>query len=541
MKNILHKQRSLFQLICSTGFCLLGLWTGILLAQETVRPAASDGSVTTSPAQNVLASPPNPAEASKPSEPKKPTETPAAEKKEPVPRAIVPHQRLMVSSDGRYLQTVNGEPFFYLADTAWELFHRLNREDAAKYLEDRAAKGFTVIQVAVLAENDGLNLPNAYGHCPLIDNDPSRPDIQPGPDNDYWDHVDAIVNMAAEKGLFIAMVPTWGDKWCKLDGTGPEIFTPTNAAKYGEWLGKRYLEQPVIWLLGGDRDPINEVQVDIVRQMAAGLQLGDGGAHLKTFYPQATSNSAQFFHTDEWLGFNMIQSGQARPVRPNYIDAAKNLNRTPVKPTLDGAPCYEDHPVFGEKWDKRETSKQLIDWFDEWDVRKSAYESMISGACGHTYGNNNIWQFWTPEITPIYLARTPWKDALNHPGAIQMQHLKKLFTARPFWNLRADQTLIVKDEADEENHAQAALSRLGNYALVYLPTGMPVTLKFEKMTSSEVRCSWFNPRQNSTQVIGTFAKTTDLKFTPPTSGRNNDWILVLDDPAAMLPRIGSSH
>ena len=36
------------------------------------------------------------------------------------------------------------------ADTAWQLFHRLTREEARRYLEDRAKKGFTVVQAVVL-------------------------------------------------------------------------------------------------------------------------------------------------------------------------------------------------------------------------------------------------------------------------------------------------------------------------------------------------------------------------------------------------------
>ncbi|MEJ2238994.1 MAG: DUF4038 domain-containing protein, partial [Gemmatimonadales bacterium] len=69
--------------------------------------------------------------------------------------------RLQVSDNGRYLVTEAGNPFFYLGDTAWELFHRLNREEADLYLEQRAAQGFTVIQAVVLAEFDGLTQPNA--------------------------------------------------------------------------------------------------------------------------------------------------------------------------------------------------------------------------------------------------------------------------------------------------------------------------------------------------------------------------------------------
>lgn len=130
---------------------------------------------------------------------------------------------LRVSENQRFLVTTDGKPFFWLADTAWELFHRLNREEATRYLEDRASKGFTIIQAVALAELDGLNTPNAYGHRPLVDNDPNRPDLKDGPDNDYWDHVDFIVRRANELGLRIGFLPTWGDKWHKKGGKGPLV------------------------------------------------------------------------------------------------------------------------------------------------------------------------------------------------------------------------------------------------------------------------------------------------------------------------------
>lgn len=68
-----------------------------------------------------------------------------------------------------------GRPFFYLGDTAWELVHRLTLADAKRYLADRAAKRFTVIQAVIqaviLAEIDGLHAPNMNGDTPLTDND----------------------------------------------------------------------------------------------------------------------------------------------------------------------------------------------------------------------------------------------------------------------------------------------------------------------------------------------------------------------------------
>ena len=61
----------------------------------------------------------------------------------------------------RYLAWDNGEPFFYLGDTAWEIFHRLNRDEMAHYFTQRARQGYTAIQGVVLAEFEGITVPNA--------------------------------------------------------------------------------------------------------------------------------------------------------------------------------------------------------------------------------------------------------------------------------------------------------------------------------------------------------------------------------------------
>ena len=143
--------------------------------------------------------------------------------------------QLKVSNNKRFLVTTDNKPFFWLGDTGWELFHRLNREEADKYLKNRADKGFTVIQAVALAELDGLHTPNPYGETPLVNNDPTKPNEK------YFEHVDYIINKAGEFGLYIGLLPTWGDKIFKDRwGAGPEIFNPENAKWYGRWLGTRY-------------------------------------------------------------------------------------------------------------------------------------------------------------------------------------------------------------------------------------------------------------------------------------------------------------
>ncbi len=286
--------------------------------------------------------------------------------------------KLRVSDNHRFLVHEDGEPFFYLGDTAWELFHRLDREDAALLLQDRAAKRFTVIQAVVLAEYEGLTVPNAYGHLPLLDNDPTRPNEA------YFEHVDAIVAQAEALGLTIGMLPTWGDKWNKKWGVGPEIFTPANALTYGRWLGARYAEAPIIWILGGDRPVESDLHREIIRAMAQGLDEGDGGAHLMSFHPNGGRTSSEWWQNEDWLDFNMLQSGHTRN-RDNYTMIAADYARTPVKPCIDAEPGYEDHP---SAFDLNNG------YLDDYDVRKALYWSLFSGACGHTYGCHDIWQMW---------------------------------------------------------------------------------------------------------------------------------------------------
>src|ERR1700712_1479291 len=167
-----------------------------------------------------------------------------------------------ISSNHRYLLK-DGKPFFWLGDTGWELFHRLNREEADRYLKRRAEQGFTVIQAVLLAEFDGLHTPNANGDLPLLNDNPSTPNEK------YFKYVDYIIDKAASFNINIALLPTWGDKIFKSSwGAGPEIFNEQNAAVYASWLANRYKDRKnIIWILGGDRIPRVPGDLNIWRAM----------------------------------------------------------------------------------------------------------------------------------------------------------------------------------------------------------------------------------------------------------------------------------
>jgi hypothetical protein len=429
---------------------------------------------------------------------------------------------LKVSPNRRFLMHEDGKPFFYLADTAWELFHRCNRAEAELYLQDRAAKGFTVIQAVALAEVDGVRVPNMQGDVPLHNEDPTLPNEK------YFEFVDFVLQKAAELGLFIGLLPTWGDKWNKGTwGAGPEFFTPENARVYGEYLGKRYREQPnIIWILGGDRRVENETHYAITRAMADGITAGDGGNHLKSFHPYGGGNSAEYFHDDEWLDFNMWQSGHGRN-SANYDMIAKDYARTPVKPVLDAEPGYEDHSA-GFNIDNG--------YLDDYDNRKALYWAVFAGACGHTYGCHPIWQMYLPGRSPFTWARRPWTEALHLPGSGQMQHAKNLLQSRPYFSRVPDQELVISEIGSGSNHVQSTRDESGSYALIYVPVNTKVTINLDKLSGDTLNVFWFDVRTGVARRVGTVQKSGTHEFTTPSGGP--DWVLVLDDASQNFPAPG---
>jgi len=447
-----------------------------------------------------------------------------------------PSPQLKVSENGRYLVTTSGKPFFYLGDTAWELFHRLNREEADLYLENRAAKGFTVIQAVALAEQNGLNTPNPYGHRPLKDNDPLRPDVKDGPNNDYWDHVDYIVDKAASLGLFIGMLPTWGDKWQPGGGSGPLVFNPDNAGMFCEWIAQRYEHQPIIWILGGDRNIYTEADREMIEAMAFGLRKGDGGRHLITYHPRGPGLSSDYFHSADWLDFNMFQSSHAARDHDNGLYARHDYTLTPPKPTLDGEPRYESIPVGFYRQDLPRIIR-----FDDYDARQAAYWSLLAGACGHTYGNNNIWQMWAPGRKPVIYANVPWDQALDHPGAFQMGHVRRLFESRPFHTLVPNENFIKDGPIRGGAKIRGALAADGSFAFVYTPRGDSFSVDLGVFPSRRVRESWFDPRYGVSSAIHTGDNRGIQTYTPPTQGRGQDWVLILDAADRNFPLPGAGN
>ena len=430
------------------------------------------------------------------------------------PSADFTHGKLKVSDNGRFLVFEDGTPFFYLGDTGWELFHRLTKDETEKYLENRRAKGFTVIQAVALAELDGLNTPNAEGNRPLIGNDPLKPD------ETYFEHVDWVIRRAADKGLFIGLLPTWGDKIDPMKwGKGPKIFNSENGYKYGQWIGRRYRDFPnIIWINGGDRDGGGDNKA-VWDAIGNGIKSVDHN-HLMTFHPWGEHSSSEWFQNSPWLDFNMSQTGHGQRSYSIYKRIiVHDYNLKPVKPCFDGEPRYEDHPV---NW-----NPEVLGWFDDADVRQAMYWDLFSGGFGHTYGCHPIWQMLAPGREAAGLARHKWYDVLDLPGAFDLINARRLMESRPFLSRIPDQDLLVPAYCPETDYIVA--TRGDGYAFVYFPSGWPAEIRLDRIGASDLDASWFDPRSGEAGQPERIPGKGTRKFTPPSGGRGNDWILVLDD------------
>ncbi len=428
--------------------------------------------------------------------------------------AAYAQNQLEVSDNGRYLQRETGEPFFYMGDTAWAIFHRLNKDEVDQYLTDRAEKGFTVIQAVVLSELNGIYTPNANGDMPLTDLDLAQPNEA------YFKHVDYVVEKANSLGMTVGMLPSWGHYWRDGDRL---IFTPENAKTFGKFLGTRYQENDVIWILGGDSNARSDAERANIEAMAMGLGAGDKGKHLITFHPRGPGQSSVQFKDAEWLDFYMNQSSHAAPNHDTGLYAEYDRSLDVVKPTLDGEPRYEGIPVgfYNKGHDPRIR-------FNDDDARQAAWWSVLAGAAGHTYGNNNVWQMWSPKHEPAIGANIPWSEAIEHPGARQMGYMRRFMEEHHFETLVPDQSLILDGPVHGAGKIRAARSEDGARIIAYSPRGEALTLGLNNLSSAMHKQVWFDPRYGVSYEFRNEQSHGIQSFVPPTSGKGEDWVLLLE-------------
>lgn len=436
------------------------------------------------------------------------------------PQKPSPHSvkdlKLKVSPNGRYFVDQDGKPFFYLGDTCWLLFQRLNRQEVDEYLNDRAAKGFTVIQAYVIRglgqrhpdSNSSLRLDG-----PFIDRDPSRPNEA------YFRNVDYVINRANELGLVVGLVVA--KSWHVVDHR-EKVFDEKNAHDFGKFLGNRYKNNAVMWFTGGDSPPGKYDAIWVA--MAKGLKEGCDGSQLVCYHGQGSTSSSMWFHNADWLDFNSIQSGH-RFNSDSFAFVSKDYAMKPAKPTVDMEPSYENHPTGANQ-----------PRIDAHKVRSQAYSAILAGAAGHGYGAMDLFWLYNENDGPFPKnGYQHWRTAMAYEGAAQVGFMRRLFELRPWYKLAPDQSALASDEGEGSERVVAARAEDGSFVIAYLPTGKSVVIKMDKLSGKAVKAWWYDPRKATWQAAGEFPNTGTREFVAPAQGAQNDWVLVLDDAAKGYP------
>jgi hypothetical protein len=404
---------------------------------------------------------------------------------EPRSEADEPVFPVKVSGNGRYFVDQKGDPVFWLGTTQWQLFREYNLEEARTIIEKTKNHGFAFAQVMLMGVGDGTKT-NVFGEKPWIDNNPLTPNEA------YFKHVDAVLQIARDKNLVISMT-LFHQRYRKY-------ITLENARAWAKWLAHRYKDVPtIVWSMTPEAKP---EFISIVRELAAGLHEGDGGAHLVTFKPDPAPHPAGFLHEENWLDFSVMQTWKW--VEKIYPMVTTEYHLQPVKPVLMGEGAYEHGSEYG------------FEVTPLW-VRRQAYYSFLAGA-HHAYGHNDSWR-----VLPS------WKQALDDPGAVQMGILKDIFLARhEWWQLVPDQTIFASGgETNGQILNLAARHADGQWTLVYLGGKAFFSINLDKMpTAIHANASWVEPKSGRSITIGPVANTGVKPFTTPEGWE--DAILILE-------------
>ena len=433
------------------------------------------------------------------------------------------HGPLRVSANRRYLEHLDGTPFFWLGDTWW---HGLTKrfhwpEDVRLLTADRVGKGFTVIQIVAgllpeLTPERFWQEWSANEGGWAWEEDFNR--INPR----FFDAADLCIDHLVQSGLVPCVVGAWG---YYLQFAGVE-----NMKKHWRYLVARYGAYPVVWCLAGEMTmPVYGSK----RWEQDREELGAGwltvGRYLKQVDPYArprtahcnsfTSDSRAILGKEGLLDIDLLQAGHTYQAPERAVQFVRDqVAESPPYPVFIGEACYEGE--YGSNW---QDVQRLLFW-----------TSVLNGSCGHTYGANNIWQMNSREEFFVGI-RTygdlPWQDAMSFPGSKHLGISKSLLERYPWWQFEP-YPVANRDESERLSPHMAGVP--GQVWLIYLPGeafdqklwGL-IGKKIALVDDVKYRAFFFNPRDGREIDLGEVQPDQAGQWAIPQKPTREDMVLVL--------------
>jgi hypothetical protein len=436
------------------------------------------------------------------------------------------HGPLRVAANKRYLEHADGAPFFWLGDTWWMGLATRFRwpEDFQRLTADRLRKGFSVIQIIAGLYPD---MPSDFDPRSANEAGFAWKQGYQGINPAYFDMADLRIQYLVESGLMPCIVGCWG---YYLPVMGME-----KIQQHWRYLVARWGAYPVVWCLAGegsmpfylseDKDKDKKTQETGWSEMGRYLRKIDPYQHAITIHPSASSRAT--VSDPSVLDFEMLQTGHSGYKSiPRTIELVRQAyDAKPVMPVLNSEVCYE-----GILNGSREDVQRFMFW-----------SCILSGACGHTYGANGIWQMNTKEqpFGPSPHGRnwgnTPWDIAAQYPGSKQLGLGAKLlrrypwqrFEPHPEWVLPANGSSWSAAGAAENFERPYAAGIPGELRMIYMPMlwDPPRIVKLEQGVSYGAML--FNPQSGEEHDLGAVKASQAGEWQMPIPPEQHDWVIVL--------------
>ena len=426
------------------------------------------------------------------------------------------HGPIRVRADRRHFEHEDGTPFFWLGDTWWMgLCQRLRwPQDFETLAADRLRKGFTVVQIVAGLYPDMPQFDPRGANEAGFPWEPEYRRIHPA----YFDMADVRIEYLVSKGIVPCVVGCWGYYY--------PILGEKKMRQHWRNIVARWGSLPAVWCLAGEGSMPYYLSTDkagdAAKQKHGWSAIGhyvrsiDPYHHPVTIHP---SSSARVTVDDpSVLDFDMLQTGHNdRRSVPNTVNRVTQSYATePKMPVLVGEVCYEGI---------MEASRQEVQRFMFW-------ASVLSGAAGHTYGANGIWQVNTPEAPfgPSPHGRswgdTPWQTAYQLPGSGQLGLAKRFLERYEWWRFEPHPEWADPRWSERDYFKAYAAGIPGQVRILFLPDGnAPVVRNLEAGVA--YRAFYWNPATGKETPIGEARGDALASWNAPVSPIFQDWILVL--------------
>eukprot|EP00039_Didymoeca_costata_P032356 m.37506 g.37506 ORF g.37506 m.37506 type:complete len:741 (+) comp9320_c0_seq4:164-2386(+) len=457
------------------------------------------------------------------------------------------HGLLQASPNNRYLEHVDGTPFYWLGDTHWsgissaEHWGDTNNNSFGngsmfkELVDTRFKQGYSVWKAESFAINGGET-----GNPPVNDGGfawlGGAAGFLKNMNPKFWQDVDRRLAYVNSAGIVVSLAFAGiGRGFTSLDmESGIKLLARYNVARYAAYHTVWTTCQEYCAVQGGQ--PI----IDAWGRVAAYQYALDPYKRPNSMHN--CFNNPIAFHDQPWYTHVTLQQGHHMVSNVNHW--LQQYNAVPPRPIVEDEANYEllfygSHPGTP---------------VPSWMTRQSAWQSQMGGSFGFTYGGQGIW--WACFNTSYVNGNCgtngspnfkTWYQALDFEvGGYQLSYMAKFFRQIQWWELIPDATAITWDNhAPQDTQFPVQKATLNRSTIVaYLPqySANPATCACVEgnqttgvvqglQSSSKYSAMWFNPRTGESQTISNFI-TPEANGTwqlPPKPSEALDYVFLMQE------------